>query len=123
LLFRVRELGSNLARLLPICPAEVTLGLISGRWKLTILSHLVQRTMRFSDLISAIEGISRRILTQQLRQLEKSGLVHREVFAQVPPKVEYSLTELGKTLIPIIDVLGQWAVAHATQIGKQKIAE
>jgi DNA-binding HxlR family transcriptional regulator len=79
--------------------------------------------MRFSDLISAIEGISRRILTQQLRQLEKSGLVHREVFAQVPPKVEYSLTELGKTLIPIIDVLGQWAVAHATQIGKQKIAE
>jgi DNA-binding HxlR family transcriptional regulator len=77
--------------------------------------------MRFSDLISAIEGISRRILTQQLRQLEKSGLVHREVFAQVPPKVEYSLTELGKTLIPIIDVLGQWASVHATQIGKQKI--
>ncbi len=71
--------------------------------------------MRFSELISAIEGVSRRILTQQLRQLEQVGLVHREVFAQVPPKVEYSLTELGKTLIPIIEIMGAWAETNTAQ--------
>lgn len=69
--------------------------------------------MRFSELISAIEGVSRRILTQQLRQLEHSGLVHREVFAQVPPKVEYSLTERGKTLIPVIEMMHAWAESDA----------
>lgn len=76
--------------------------------------------MRFSELISAIDGVSRRILTQQLRQLEQVGLVHREVFAQVPPKVEYSLTELGRTLIPVVEMMGAWAEANTVKCHDQE---
>ncbi|MBC7881684.1 MAG: winged helix-turn-helix transcriptional regulator [Anaerolineae bacterium] len=67
-----------------------------------------------------MKGISRRVLTHQLRQLEQAGLIHREVFAQVPPKVEYSLTELGESLIPVVETLGQWAEINATHIRKQE---
>jgi len=92
------------------CPAAVTLGVIGGRWKMLILYHLFQGVKRFSELQHAIDGISQKVLTQQLRELERDGVIHREVFPQVPPKVEYSLTLLGQSLKPVIDELCKWGV-------------
>ena len=82
------------------CPAETTLSVIGGRWKILILYHLFQDIKRFSELQRAIGGITQKVLTQQLREMERDGLVHREVYAQVPPKVEYSLTDWGQALCP-----------------------
>jgi len=83
---------------------------IGGRWKMLILYHLFQGVKRFSELQHAIDGISQKVLTQQLRELERDGIVHREVFPQVPPKVEYSLTSLGESLKPVIDEMCKWGV-------------
>lgn len=89
---------------------EQTLKLIEGRWKLVILFHLFGgRTLRFSDLERAIPAISQKMLVQQLRQMEKDGIVHRIVHHQVPPKVEYRLTEWGQALCPALDALLTWA--------------
>jgi len=90
------------------CPAETTLQIIGGRWKLLILYHLFQGVKRFSELQHALPGISQKMLTQQLREMESDGLVHREIYAQVPPKVEYSLTFLGETLKPVIEAMCDW---------------
>ncbi len=90
------------------CGIDVTLALVGGKWKASILWHLAQETMRFSDLQRQFSDITRKMLTQQLRELEADGLVHREVYPQVPPKVEYSLTEKGKTIFPILDLMGEW---------------
>ncbi len=92
------------------CPAEATLSVIGGRWKTLILYHLFQGVKRFSELQHAIDGISQKVLTQQLRELERDGVVHREVFAQVPPKVEYSLTPLGESLKPVIGAMCEWGM-------------
>jgi DNA-binding HxlR family transcriptional regulator len=105
-----------LGRLLPVCPAEITLDFISGRWKIIILFYLSQKTMRFSELSAVLTGISRRVLTQQLRQLEQDGLIHREVFAQVPPKVEYSMTEVGRTLLPVAEAMCNWGENYGRKI-------
>jgi DNA-binding HxlR family transcriptional regulator len=105
-----------LGRLLPVCPAEITLDFISGRWKIIILFYLSQKTMRFSELSAVLIGISRRVLTQQLRQLEQDGLIHREVFAQVPPKVEYSMTEVGRTLLPVAEAMCNWGENYGRKI-------
>jgi DNA-binding HxlR family transcriptional regulator len=92
------------------CPAETTLLVIGGRWKIPILYHLFQGVKRFSELRNAIDGISQKVLTQQLRELERHRIIHREVYPQVPPKVEYSLTHLGETLRPVIEGLCEWGI-------------
>ena len=84
------------------CPTETALDLIGGKWKGMILYYLCSDTKRFNELMRLIPGITQRMLTKQLRDLEAQGIVHREVYPQVPPKVEYSLTDLGKTLEPVI---------------------
>lgn len=91
------------------CGIDVTLAVVGGKWKASILWHLAQQTMRFSDLQRQFAGTTRKMLTQQLRELEADGLVHREVYPQVPPKVEYSLTEKGKSIFPILDMMCDWA--------------
>ncbi|MDY6785865.1 MAG: helix-turn-helix domain-containing protein [Cyanobacteriota bacterium] len=90
------------------CPAEKTLAAIAGRWKLLILRELCTEQRRFGELQRALSGVTQKVLTQQLRELEADGIVHREIYPQVPPKVEYSLTELGISLQPIIQKMHDW---------------
>jgi DNA-binding HxlR family transcriptional regulator len=99
------------------CPVERTLEIIGGRWKVMVIHELLQGTRRFSELERALIGVTHRTLTQQLRELEQFGIVRREVFGEVPPRVEYSLTPLGATLQPVLMAMHQWAVDHTTQIG------
>ena len=90
------------------CGIDVTLAVVGGKWKASILWHLAQATMRFSSLQRLFSDTTRKMLTQQLRELEVDGLVHREVYPQVPPKVEYSLTEKGKSIYPILEQMCGW---------------
>ena len=90
------------------CPAEITVNIIGGRWKLLILYHLFQGVKRFSELQRSVSGITQKMLTQQLREMERDGLVHREIYPQVPPKVEYSLTPLGESLRSVVDAMSLW---------------
>ncbi|MGB7623539.1 MAG: helix-turn-helix domain-containing protein [Terriglobia bacterium] len=99
------------------CPAEMTLRVIGGRWKVPILYHLSYGVKRFSELQRSMNGVTQKVLTQQLREMERDGILHREVFAQVPPKVEYSLTGWGKSLKPVIDAMCEWGSLFAK--GKQ----
>jgi len=94
------------------CPVESTLQVIGGRWKVLILRELFQGVRRFGQLHRALHGITQKMLTQQLREMEADGIVHREVYLQVPPKVEYSLTPLGESLRPIIASMHEWGVNH-----------
>lgn len=91
-----------------ICPTETALDLIGGKWKGMILFYLLPGTKRFNELMRHIPGITQRMLTKQLRDLEQHGIIHREVYAQVPPKVEYSLTGRGEALRPILKALEIW---------------
>lgn len=93
---------------LPACPVETTLTLIGDKWKVIILRDLMPGTKRFGELKKSIGSVSQKVLTAQLRDMEQNGLVHREVFAEVPPRVEYSLTELGRSLKPILDAMWNW---------------
>ncbi len=94
---------------LPVCPVETTLSLIGSKWQVLIIRDLVANgTMRFKELQRSIGKISQKVLTSNLRTMEAQGLVHREVFAEVPPRVEYSLTELGQSLKPVLDALQAW---------------
>lgn len=103
------------------CPVEATLDVIGGKWKVVILFHLTHDgTHRFAELRRKIPGVSERMLTQQLRELEEDGIVHREVYAEVPPKVEYSLTEYGKTLRPITEVMCEWGQRHVKRLKAKK---
>ena len=90
------------------CPVEATLELIGGKYKTLILWHLSDKKLRFSQLRREISGITPKMLTQQLRELETHALVHREVFPIVPPKVEYSLTDLGRSLMPLLVAMRDW---------------
>jgi DNA-binding HxlR family transcriptional regulator len=90
------------------CPVEVTLQLIGNKWKVLILRELLDSTKRFGELSRGINGISQKMLTQQLRQMEKDSLVKRKVYAEVPPKVEYSLTRVGRSLEPVLEAMSQW---------------
>lgn len=96
----------------PACPVETTLTLIGNKWKVLILRDLLSGTKRFSELKRSLNGVSQKVLTTQLRAMEADGLVHREVFAEVPPRVEYSLTELGRSLKPILDAMVEWSTAY-----------
>lgn len=95
-------------RIWPPCPVETTLALIGDKWKVLILRDLMTGTKRFKELQRSIGSVSQKMLTQQLRSMEADGLVHREVFAEVPPRVEYSLTPLGLSLKPVIDAMANW---------------
>ena len=94
------------------CPVEATLDAIGGKYKGMILYHLLDGTKRFGELRCMMPFVTQRVMTLQLRELEAVGLVHREVYAVVPPKVEYSLTELGLTLGPILQMMREWGVRH-----------
>ena len=94
---------------LPECPVATTVQMIGNKWKLLILRNLIyNEKQRFTDFVKSIDGISKKVLTDNLRALEDDGLVAREVFAEVPPRVEYSLTTLGETLRPILDAMMNW---------------
>ena len=93
---------------LPECPLEITLLLYGDRWKTLIVRELLIGTKRFGELKKSLTGISQKVLTQHLRMMEEFGLLHREVYAEIPPKVEYSLTELGESLKVIQDVMFRW---------------
>jgi len=92
----------------PGCPVEATLELIGGKWKGLVLYHLLQGAMRFSELRRKVSGVTQRMLTRQLRELERAGLILRTVYAEVPPRVEYSLTAEGESLRPVIMALREW---------------
>ena len=95
------------------CPAETTLDVIGGRWKVPILWHLFDGTKRFSELRRALAGVTQKMLTQQLRELERDGVVSRKVYPEVPPRVEYSLTDRGQSLRPVVDAMCKWAKGKA----------
>ena len=102
---------------LPECPVATTVQLIGNKWKLLILRNLFfNDTQRFTDFVKTIPGISKRVLTDNLRALENDGLLDREVFAEVPPRVEYTLTNLGMTLKPILDAMWDWGNDYKTMI-------
>ena len=94
------------------CPAGVTLRVLSGMWKVPIVWHLLGGTLRFGELRAQVGRITQKVLAQQLRELEQDGIVERKVYPQVPLKVEYSLTPLGKTLRPVIAVMCAWGTSH-----------
>lgn len=96
------------AKDLPACPVETTLTMISDKWKVLILRDLLPGTKRFGELKKSIGNVSQKVLTAQLRQMEESGLLIRTVFPEVPPRVEYTLTELGTSLKPILDAMYNW---------------
>lgn len=98
------------------CPVEVTLSVIGGKWKGIILYHLQSRPLRFNELRRLIPDVTQRMLTLQLRELEEDGVIHREVYPVVPPKVEYSLTDFGSTLSPVILSIRQWGKRHQDEI-------
>lgn len=91
---------------------KTTLAVLGGKWKPLILYHLNNKTMRFSELRKEIDGITQKMLTQQLRELETDGIIKRKVFPQIPPKVEYSVTIYGKTLQPVLFAMHQWGANH-----------
>jgi DNA-binding HxlR family transcriptional regulator len=94
------------------CPVETTLRVIGGKWKAVILWYLHERVLRFGELKRSIPGVTQRMLTQQLRELEDDGVIVRKVFAEVPPKVEYSISDLGLSLVPILKLMCRWGTEH-----------
>ncbi len=104
---------------LTACPVETTLLLINNRWKVLILRELLDGTKRFGELKKAIGSISSKVLTSHLRSMEESGLVDREVFAEVPPHVEYTLTETGNSLKPILDAMKEWGIDYQAKINSE----
>lgn len=97
---------------LPACPVEITMGLMGDKWKVLIIRDLLTGTKRFGELKKSLNGITQKVLTNNLRQMEASGLVNRKVYAEVPPRVEYSLTETGWSLKPILDSMVVWGNSY-----------
>ena len=100
----------------PLCGVEITLNLVGGKWKGLILWHLCQKTLRFSQLRRRTTGVTQKMLTQQLRELERDGLVYREVYPEVPPKVEYSLTDEGRSLEPLLQLMCKWGQKYSAEV-------
>ena len=100
---------------LPACPVETTLTLIGNKWKVLILRDLMGGTKRFGELKRSLGNVTQKVLTAQLRDMEENGLVHRKVYAEVPPRVEYSLTDLGKSLEPILTAMKTWGEGYQAQ--------
>ena len=107
---------SKTIKQLPACPVETTLMLIGDKWKVLILRDLMQGTKRFGELKKSVGNVSQKVSTAQLRAMEENGLLTRTVYAQVPPKVEYTLTELGKSLRPILDAMLNWGEQYKASL-------
>ena len=101
---------------LPHCDVELTVTLISDRWKILILRDLLTGTKRFGELKKSVSGISQKVLTAHLRSMEDDGLVNRKIYAQIPPRVEYSLTETGWSLKPVLDAMAQWGETYRCKV-------
>ena len=101
---------------LPACPVATTVQIIGNKWKLLILRNLLVRPWRFNELQKSLEGISQKVLTESLRSMESDGIVIRTVFPEVPPRVEYSLSELGETIRPILDAMKEWGEKYKEKI-------
>ena len=106
-------------QILPECPVEATLSLIGDKWKVLILRDLLPGKKRFGELKKSIGTVSQKVLTAQLRDMEKKGLVKRKVYAEVPPRVEYSLTEIGMSLKPVIESLREWGSAYQQKVNQK----
>ena len=106
---------------LPECPVATTVQLIGNKWKLLILRNLMRAPQRFTEMRGTIPGISSKVLTDNLRALEEDGLVLREAFAEAPPRIMYSLTDLGGTLRPIIDAMGEWGEEYKAMRARGEI--
>ena len=105
---------------LPTCPVETTLTLISDRWKVLIIRDLLDGTKRFGELKKSVGSISQKVLTTNLRAMEESGLLSRKVYPEVPPRVEYTLTETGDSLKPILDAMSEWVMTYQQKIAKYR---
>lgn len=101
------------------CEVESTIKVIGGRWKVLIIRELMTDVRRFGELQRALSGITQKMLTQQLRELEEDGIINRQVYPQIPPKVEYSLTTLGETLKPILSAMHEWGVKYSIHTGEK----
>lgn len=101
---------------LPECPVATTVSLIGSKWKLLIIRNLLQRPWRFNELKKDLEGVSQKVLTDSLRSMEKDGLITRTIYPEVPPRVEYALSDLGKTLKPILDSMVEWGANYKKTI-------
>lgn len=110
-----KDIADTPAKDLPACPVETTLMLISDKWKVLILRDLMPGTKRFGELKKSIGNVFQKVLTAQLRQMEASGLVNRTVYAEVPPRVEYTLTDLGYSLKPVLDAMWDWGEQYKSQ--------
>ena len=102
------------------CPVDAALSVIGGKYKPTILYHLIEKTLHFGELQRLIPQASHKVLIQQLRELESDGIIHREVYPVVPPKTEYSLTDLGRTLTPILQNICEWGRVHMRDFIRNK---
>lgn len=111
----IQTITAKPSKELPACPVETTLMLIGDKWKVLILRELMPGTKRFGELKNSIGAVTQKVLTAQLRDMENKGLVNRKVYAEVPPRVEYSLTELGKSLKPILDAMRDWGENYKAQ--------
>lgn len=103
---------------LPACPVATTVQLIGSKWKLLIMRNLLVRPWRFNELRKDLEGISQKVLTDSLRTMEKDGIITRTVYPEVPPRVEYALSELGESMRPIMDAMEQWGNAYKSAANK-----
>ena len=105
------------------CSVTLALDIIGGKWKPLILWHLRDKVLRFGELQRTLSGVTQKMLTQQLRELEAAGLINRQVYTQVPPKVEYSLTDEGKTIIPILEMISRWGADYCKWVNNQTESE
>lgn len=104
---------------LPACPVATTVQLIGSKWKLLIMRNLLVRPWRFNELQKNLEGISQKVLTDSLRSMEADGIITRTVYPEVPPRVEYALSELGESMRPIIGAMEQWGIQYKNTINKE----
>jgi len=112
--------NSEIAEVISACPVITTLEVIGGKWKPAILWQMEMGTFRFGQLKRSLEGITQKMLTQQLKELEQNGIIWRKIYAEMPPRVEYGLTEYGKSLRPILNEMANWGQIHRNFLTKQK---
>ena len=103
---------------MPDCPVATTVSLIGNKWKLLIIRNLLVRPWRFNELHKSLKGISQKVLTESLRQMEADGIITRTVYAEVPPRVEYALSELGESMRPILASMEQWGNSYKASLPK-----
>ena len=113
----IEEFSKIPVKELPPCPVETTLMLISDRWKVLILRDLMPGTKRFGELRNSIGNVTQKVLTANLREMEAQGLLSRKVYAEVPPRVEYTLTDLGGSLKPVLDAMRNWGERYKSSVG------